>query len=166
MPSINSYVVYGTSGACRIDDICTRNIGMGDRQYYVLTPVFGDRSVFYVPTDNPAGVGMLRAVMSGDEARSFIRSMNTQPYEWEPDNRKRHDLYTQTFRACDPRELLQLIRALYHQKQERAKAGKKLGIADENAMSKALYVLHSELALALGLELDKVTDYIKEQIEK
>jgi hypothetical protein len=33
-------------------------------------------------------------------------------------------------------------------------------------MSKALYVLHSELALALGLELDKVTDYIKEQIEK
>lgn len=166
MPSVNSYVVYGTSGACRVSDICTRNIGMGDRQYYVLTPVFGEHSTFYVPTDNPAGIGMLRKTMTSEEVDRFIKSMSAEPFDWEPDNRKRHDLYTQTFRACDPRELLRLIRALYHQKQERAKAGKKLGIADENAMSKAQYVLHSEIALALGLELDQVVDYIKKQIEK
>lgn len=166
MPSVNSYVVYGTSGACKVSDICTRNIGLGDRQYYVLTPVFGDHSTFYVPTDNPAGALALREVMSDDEVRHFIGSMSAEPFEWEPDNRKRHDLYTQTFRACDPRELLRLIRALYHQKQERAKTGKKLGIADENAMSKAQYVLHSEIALVLGIELDQVADYIKSQLEK
>ncbi|MBQ8827769.1 MAG: CarD family transcriptional regulator, partial [Clostridia bacterium] len=52
MFSVGDTVIYDTQGVCKIAEITTMNVCNVNRSFYVLKPVFEDRSTLYVPTDN------------------------------------------------------------------------------------------------------------------
>ena len=53
MFSVNDYVVYGSEGVCRIEDIGRKDITGLDREkeYYTLVPVYKSGRI-YTPTDS------------------------------------------------------------------------------------------------------------------
>ena len=43
-------VLYVSEGVCKITDITEKKFGDDSIEYYILTPVFNNRSTFFVPT--------------------------------------------------------------------------------------------------------------------
>ena len=60
----------------------------------------------------------------------------------------------------DCTEWVRLIKCIYNRKIKRIESGKKITAVDEKYMRLAEEALYSELAIALGVEKDKVLDII------
>ena len=68
MYQAGDYIVYGTSGVCRVDEIKPSPFeGEEGRQYYTLTPVTGTETI-YIPVDSPV---FTRPVISKEKAASL-----------------------------------------------------------------------------------------------
>ena len=62
MYQAGDYIVYGTSGVCRVDEIKPSPFeGEEGRQYYTLTPVTGTETI-YIPVDSPVLLLLLFAI--------------------------------------------------------------------------------------------------------
>ena len=164
MLTVNSHVIYASVGACKITDIITRNFGAGNKQYYVLSPVFGNSSLFYVPTDNDAARSLMMPVLSRDQVEALINSMPSENPEWIADNRARNLTCSEILKSGDRTRLIRMIKAIYAKKTERSAAGKCLGTADEMALNKAENILYGEFALVLGIKPGEVVGYIEHRL--
>lgn len=72
MFSKNEYVVYGSTGVCKIIDIVTKKIGnTKERLYYLLKPEYETNSIIYVPIDNNSVV--MRKIITKDEIYELIK---------------------------------------------------------------------------------------------
>ena len=70
MFEVGEYVVYGTNGVCRIESIGTLNMGMGDKEYYTLTPVYEKKSKLFIPVDSRKVI--IRPVLTRQETDRLI----------------------------------------------------------------------------------------------
>ena len=52
MFTVGDAVVYGTQGVCRISEITEMTVAKVVRSYYVLVPVYSEKTTLYVPVDN------------------------------------------------------------------------------------------------------------------
>lgn len=160
MLEINTYVVYGDNGVCRIVDKRKEKFAGQFKEYYILKPAGSDASTFYVPTDNEELLSKMRTVMEKAEIIELIRSVAEDSFDWIEDNRIRSDSYKDIFDRGDSRELLLLLKSLHLHKQERQKDGKKLWTIDETAMKHAEKLVHEEFATALQIEEEEVVPFI------
>jgi len=165
--NINDVVIYGSTGVCRITDIGTPAFHGADksRRYYTLKPIFGD-GVIYCPVDNSKV--FIRPVIAREQAERIIDAIpeiTAQAYH----NRNAQlisEHYSEAINSHDCAELIELVMSIYHKKQNLAEQKRKLGQVDECFMKKAEELLYGELAVALGIERDKVQQYIALRIEK
>lgn len=151
MYKIDDLVVYGKNGICRIKDISKISMSNSDRLYYKLVPVYSREEIIYAPVDNSKIV--MRHVISKSKAREFIKEIPELDDELEMDERERERRYKETLSKCDLRQLVIMLRSIYHRKYDRIKLGKKITVADEKYLKLAEEQLYGELAYAL--ELDK-----------
>lgn len=168
MFSINDYVIYGTTGVCRITDIRKEVFsGHVKKEYYILQPVFSSNSTLYVPTENESGANKMRRILTRDEIHELIRNINEDDdVAWIMNDNMRHDRCTEIIKNGDRKELICLIKAMYQHKQEQIKFGKKFYIADEKLMKAAEKLLYNEFALVLNIEPEEVVPYITEHISE
>ena len=70
MYAVGDKIIYGGSGVCTVEEICTPNFSRAERgrQYYKLRPVYGTETI-YAPIDTAA---FMRPVMSRQEAEALI----------------------------------------------------------------------------------------------
>lgn len=53
MFSKNEYIIYGSTGVCKIIDIVKKKFGFNkEREYYILKPAYDTNSTIYAPIDN------------------------------------------------------------------------------------------------------------------
>ena len=52
MFQVNDHVMYGNQGICTVTDICRREINGENISYYVLQPVFDNKSTIFIPCKN------------------------------------------------------------------------------------------------------------------
>ena len=72
MYQAGDYIVYGTSGVCRVDEVKPSPFeDEADRQYYTLTPVTGTETI-YIPVDSPV---FMRPVISREQAETLVRDI-------------------------------------------------------------------------------------------
>ncbi|MGN0141383.1 MAG: CarD family transcriptional regulator [Roseburia sp.] len=165
MFEIGEYIVYGSKGVCRIDDITHLDISGADndRLYYVLTPIGDVNGKIYAPTDNQKVV--MRRVISQEEARQLIRELPGIELLWVPDEKQREGKYKEALRACDYHAWVSIVKTLYLRKKERTAQGKKITVLDEKYMRAAENELYSELSVALEIPKEQMEDYIREQLQ-
>lgn len=160
------FVVYGSSGVCRVVKVGPLESTAADpsRQYYTLQPVF-EPDVIYTPVDS--GVFM-RPAMTKEQAQDFIRQIPTMGEdlctERNPATLRIH--YEATLQSHECRELVRLIRGIRRKCRETEKKGRKMGQVDQRYRKKAECLLHGELAIALGIPLDQVERTIQEAVEQ
>ncbi len=157
-------IVYGGTGVCRVDGVTTPEFSTEkDKLYYVLSPLYQD-GVIYTPVDTKV---YMRPVISAEEAEKLIDSIpqiEAKAYY----NDRLHALaayYEEAIRSHDCRSLLELSMSLYLKKCDMESKKKKLGQIDARFMKRAEELLFGELSVALGIEKDRVADYIACRID-
>ncbi|NLN81626.1 MAG: CarD family transcriptional regulator [Clostridiales bacterium] len=165
MFSIDDYVVYGTTGVCKIADIRTDCFGCEEKEYYILQPVYTKNSTLYVPTDSQTVKRKMKPILSEDEINELIRAISDEKAEWIKEDSARREKFTGIIKNGDRKELLKLIKALHLHKKDRVESGRKLNNTDENFMKTAEKLIYDEFAFVLNIKPDDVLPYIMEQIK-
>ncbi|MBE7065015.1 MAG: CarD family transcriptional regulator [Ruminococcaceae bacterium] len=166
MFSVGDAVVYETQGVCKISEITSMTAGKVTREYYVLKPVYEDRSTVYVPVDNDAVVNSrMRFVFTVDEVNTIIKNVSDgNAMEWITDDAKRKEFCVNTLKKGDRAELMRLIGMLYSRQSELKEQKKHFHIADERYMKEAEKLINEEFAYVLGIDRKEVQNYIAKNI--
>lgn len=165
MPSIGSYVVYGSNGVCRIEDIRRETFTGKARDYYILSPADDKKTTIYVPTDEASLTAQMRPLLSRDELIALIReSYRDGVCEWINDPRARSEAFRHILQSGDRRDLFRMLRTIHERREAQSAQGRKLYAADENAFHQAEKLLHGEIAVILSIAPDKVQEFIQSQL--
>ncbi len=166
MFSVGEYIVYGTTGVCKVEEIGTLQMSCvsKDKLYYTMTPLGSQGSKVYVPVDSDKAV--MRPVTSKDDAKALVEEIPSIELLWVDDEKRREDIYKTAYRSCDCREWIKIIKTLYLRKMSRIAEGKKVTVVDGKYLHMAEERLYEELGLALGMDKDEVIEYITQSVEK
>ncbi len=159
--SIDTFVVYGKTGVCKIVERKLMDISKPPKEYYVLSPVADPRSAVYVPCDNEALVSKLRPLLTKEEIDDCLTQAGGMSLDWPEDKAERQLVFRELMGENNPVQLLRLIRCLYVKRQEKQTAGKRLSSADEALLQDAIRLLEEEFAFSLGVARNQVADYIR-----
>ena len=166
MFAVDDYIVYGNHGVCRVEKIGTVALAMVDKNkvYYTLRPVYKNDAVVYAPVENPKSV--IRPVLTKEDADKLIEEIPTLESVWIGNEKERELQYKAALRSCDCRELIRIIKTLYHRKMNRIKDGKKVTVVDERYFRQAEDQLYGELAFAMNMERSQVGEYLNTRISQ
>ena len=156
-------VVYGTEGLYQVQEIADMKFGGKSDRYYVLRR---GGSVTYVPVSNEKGVSKIRSVLTRDEVMDLLETMPLESDPWITNDRERQAAFKNILLYGEIRDIILLARKLKFKQDEQESRGKKLHIADERTFREAEKIISEELAYALGIEKDKVIDFLVSKLEK
>ncbi len=153
-----NFVVNANNGICEIQDIVTMNMSGIDKEYYLIVPIDEKTAKIYIPVDMASQ--RIRLAMTKDEALRFIKDIKDIDEAYIENEKEREKTYKEALASRDSKRLVGIIKTLYLRKQERTEAGKKNTAIDERYFKLAENHLHSELAFALGIDRNSVTELI------
>ena len=163
MFKVSDNIIYGTTGACVIDDIKTEKFKGEAKQYYVLRPIYDKNSVVYAPVGKCEE--KMRKILSAEQVYELINSIPNTDNLWIENEIERKEKFAVLIKNGDRKDLVALVKTLYLKREEQQKGGKKLHIADQRFMDDAEKLLYEEFAFVLDIELDQVVPFITQKIE-
>lgn len=160
MYQVGDYIAYNEEGVCRVEDIGALSIPSADpdKLYYFLRTVTGDGRIF-VPTDTPLP---MRPVLSREEALALIRRMPGISVEISRFSNKRmlEEHYRELMKPHTPEALVRIIKSAHEKRWQVGGKPKSLNATDEYYRKRAEAMLYPELAMALGIPVDRVEQFI------
>ena len=158
------YIVYGITGPCLITDVTRLSMPGcdGKRKYYVLRPVNSAKSTIYSPVDNDKVT--IRQIMTQEEAETLLSEIPDIQQIHVGNDKLREEQYKEIMKNSDLRECIGLIKALHCKRQVRIDQGRKFTTVDERYLREITEMLVSELALALGQEMEEVMAMLDKQL--
>ena len=160
MYQAGEFIVYGTSGVCRVEAVGKPPFDTEeDKLYYTLAPVSGTETI-YVPVDSSV---FTRPVISRAQAEQLIRTIPTIELDGFASHSMRmsSEHYQAVLQSHDCRELVQLIKTVSAKSR---RSGRRVSQVDQRYRKRAEDLLHGELAVALGIPLSEVQPYIAHTI--
>ncbi len=165
MYPIGSYVMYSSSGLCRVDDIREETFTGEVKTYYVLVPIGGAASSIFVPHDNEKLLSRIRLPLTKAAVLEYIHSIPSIVPQWIPENRNRQQYFQNALLEGNTGELLSIAKSLYERKQELAPKGKKNLMADEVVLKRAEKIVYGEFAHVLSITPDEVPGFIAGELQ-
>jgi len=164
MFQVNDYVIYNSTGVCKIIDIAKdKDINNHEIDYYVLEPAYENNNLtIKTPVLNQKA--LMRKILSKEAVLKLIAAIPSKETDWIEDNRARLENFKTALRTGESEEWVRLIKTLYLKRQERTDLGKKLWKVDEDIMKVAEKNLNEEIAIALNIEPDEVASLIQDYI--
>lgn len=166
MFQVNDTILYGPQGICNIIEITEKDFGGEKADYYVLQPVYVDRSTIFIPVHNETLVAKMRRILSKEEIYQLIVHMPEQKLIWIANDNERKSRYKEIIVGGNRTDLVALIKTLYFHQKELQANGKKLHAADDRFLKDAEKILYDEFALVLRIKPQQVVSFITEQIEQ
>lgn len=160
MYQAGEFIVYGTSGVCRVEAVGKPPFDTEeDKLYYTLAPVSGTETI-YVPVDSSV---FTRPVISRAQAEQLIQTIPTIELDGFASHSMRmsSEHYQAVLQSHDCRELVQLIKTVSAKSR---RSGRRVSQVDQRYRKRAEDLLHGELAVALGIPLSEVQPYIAHTI--
>ncbi len=165
MIEIGSTIIYGTN-ICKVTGIKPMTLGKVTRDYYVLAPVWDDKNLIYLPTDNEALAAKARKILSAEEINALIAVIPEEETDWIADDKDRVAKFKEIIDSGDREQIIRIIRMLFLRKKELEGKNRKLHAADEAILSRAEKVIYEEFALVLGIKKEEVVPYIASKLDK
>lgn len=159
---IDDTVMYGNCDICKIIDIRTEKFSDTEQLYYVLKPVYDERSTIYCPVDSD--LVKLRDLLSKDEVYELIALMPDTETEWIENDQERKLRFNDLLRNGDHKQLVKLLKTLYYNRETKLREGKKFYAVDERVMKEAEKIVHREIAHVLDISLEEVVPFITGQL--
>ena len=165
MLKLNEKVMYGTTGVCVVQSIEDKRIGKEIKKYYVLKPVSQSTSTVYIPADNHKLLEKVRKMLSVEEIKSILNSLNSEPDIWTDNDAERREKFSEIISSGDRKACLILLRTLHNRQNFLSGTGKRLHIADERALKEAQRLILDEFSVVLSISPNEVREYIKVELE-
>ena len=158
MFKVGDKIIYGECGVCTVDEIAPWESAPADKLYYRLSPYIGS-GTYFTPVDSNA---YMRHVMTREEAEALIDAIPGIEPAICTDNRFNHvdTFYRNLFKQHTCEALVSVVKGLKLRMAER----KTKSSRTELTLRRAKDILHGELSVALGIELDEVENYIMSRI--
>ena len=156
----NEYIIYGRTGVCLVEGIEQ----IDGKDYYCLHALHQHCHI-KAPVN---GITPIRAVISREQAEALIDmipSIIAKPMN-SSNIRELNEKYKSLVSSRDCRDLLTLTMSIYAKKQQLQTAKKKLSSTDEAYWKEGEGLLFGELAVALGIRLDDVQNYIRQRLNE
>ncbi|MCQ2517492.1 MAG: CarD family transcriptional regulator [Lachnospiraceae bacterium] len=159
------YVVYGGDGVFRVEEIGPLDISgiPATQMFYTLKPISGRDSTVFSPIENEGST--IRPVMSKEDAKKLIDSIEEIELLEIPDDKKREIVFKESLRKYDNFELIRIMKTLIRRRDEKLAAGKKVTALDEKYYHIAEERLYGELTVALNMERGDVVKVVGDRIE-
>ena len=165
MFSIGDTVMYGGTGVCVVEDITTIKLsGMEKpREYYVLRPMYQSGTI-HTPVDGTKIP--IRPVLTKTQAEELVDTIPevSAAICTEKNLSALRNYYQQQMSSFDCVDLIRMTKSIYAKKKDAESRQKKSGMTDEKSLRRAEDLLFGELAVALGISRDAVTDYISARL--
>lgn len=162
--TIGSYVLYGKTGVCRVQEKKCIAMGKETGEYYVLCPVSDGRSSVFVPCDNETLVDKMCPLMTREEIDALLSVADSERLEWIGDRTQRMAFYRTVLSGNDRRMLIRLICCLFRQKSLRQEQGKRLSSMDDATLQEGMRLIDEEFSMVLDIPHSQVMDYILERL--
>ena len=161
-------VVYGGSGVCEIDDIKdVRFYHERPQKYYILKPLFVNQAqVVYVPYNNEKLTAKIKPVITKKEALELIHNIDDNNVEWVEDRNARKELFNGLLSSGDRKDIIDLISTISARRKQLEGEGKSLNQQDEKILTDAQRRMDAEFAVALGLDVHQIPEFIQEEKAK
>lgn len=147
---MGDYVAHPGHGGCTVQAICNRVFGGEKRQYLVLVPETDPNTTILAPVENVGKIG-LRDIITAEKADQILDYLSDATVEWVDDHTKRRQAYEATLKDGNLLSIAKMIKEITVHGAEA-----KLSHSDQELLPKAQKRLYSEIALAKGLEFDRV----------
>lgn len=156
MYTVSEIIAYSSQGVCEITEICQREVAGKIMDYYVMKPVFDNRSTVFVPVDNDKLVSRIRRTMTADEASDLLEHINSGEIIWDDNDARRRELYQGILTEGIPSQLACLFRTLTLRKRTLEGCSRKLRSSDETCLRQAERLLTRECCYASGENADDI----------
>lgn len=162
MFSVGDYVIYGSEGVCKVDDIgvpCIAGLDSG-KTYYTLHSVYRS-GIIHTPTDTKI---TMRKVISKSDAEELIGNIGAIKSDLDvpKDAKQANIFYRDLVRSYECINLISVIKYVFIKQKIFAKMKKNLPAVDVKFSKMAEEMLYSEFAFVLG----KKPNEIKQDIAK
>lgn len=165
MFQIGDYVVYGVHGVCRVVGMEKQLVNRRRSLFMVLEPLAQTESRFYLPTEKPAAMAKLKAVISRDELIELLTSDLVHQGEWIQDENQRKQYYRELIGSGDRISLMKMVSSLYRYKESQLASGRKFHLSDDNFLRDAEKLLSSEIALVMEMTQEEARKYLRERLK-
>lgn len=165
MFKVGDQILYGSNGACTIEELTMMRFGRTRERYYILRPMFQKTAVIYVPAENADLIKLMRQMPSREEVDQMIADLQDAEPIWVDDAQERKTRYDGIMRSCDCFSRLRMIKTLFAHKKYRLADGKNLHVSDENFLREAKRLISDEFAYPLQLEPSEVGSYISSRVK-
>ena len=159
------YVACGSKGVCTVEAVTELSAPgtEGIREYYVLKPIYNCATTVYIPVD--AGKESMRGVLSATEAKKLIHGIG----KIAPISIANDKFLEQEYRGCMRTNLceewVRILKTTYQRKKLRQEMGRKVTAVDAKYCRIAEDSLFGELAVALGISKEEVTNYVQMEMK-
>ncbi|MDL2327651.1 CarD family transcriptional regulator [Ruminococcaceae bacterium OttesenSCG-928-A11] len=159
MFSVGDKVVYGNMGVCSVTDICVPDMPGAARECYVLVPHYVANSKVYAPVENNPVV--MRHLLTPDQAETLIDSLPQVPmFPLSGEKQAMYETFRGAIKSADCTLLARLIKTLHQKKQNTLEQKRVVPSAEKEFFDTAERMLYGEIAVAMGMALDEVPEYI------
>ena len=164
---VGEYVVYGSNGICRINDIKDMTLSpmIGERNYYVLEQINTKASTIYVTTDNVTLCAKMRYVLTEKEILDILHGVKENSISWIDDRKTRAQSFYNILHNGSHEELLLMIGCIYLKGKELSESSKRLSDSDASVLRSAEKIIKEEFAFSLNIEPEKVGEFIRKELE-
>lgn len=154
------YVFYESEGICLISDVLLAPLECmpKDQKYYLLRSIYGKNGQHYVPVDSDRIY--LRPILKQKEAEALVNEIPALEELRETDAKKLRAAYVELLQSHLPENWVRIIKTVRLRLHDAVAKGQKLSETERTFGENARRFLHSELALALGLDEADVEGYI------
>ena len=151
----------GTAG-----DVCASPFDKRDaRTYYVLKPLDGpSASVIYTPVDNERVP--MRALLTLEEAETFLRGLASVPCLPIPSEKGRRDAYRAAIVTGRPESYLAVIKAIGGRRTAFHGTQRRLPEFEIEYEGIARRYLYTELSIVLGRPFEEMEAYVTGRLEE
>ncbi|MCI1965816.1 MAG: hypothetical protein LKJ17_06760 [Oscillospiraceae bacterium] len=152
---------------CKVKDITSQALdGESQKQpFYVLQPLYENCTIF-VPAHSTKI--FMRPIISKEEAKELIDSIPTIQAEVFQSRslQKLTEHYKALLSTHNCSDLIRLCLSIYEKKDLEEQQKHKLGVLDEKYLKHAEELLFGELAAALDIPKDDMSEYLAEKVSK
>ena len=168
MYQVNDVVCYQNYGLCRIKEIKKISVmNQKPRPYYLMEKVYDqcDSTLIKIPVDT---ANFMRPVLTHDEAIALIKRLPDVEVELYKDVRDREQYYNQQIATWDIDEWAKVIKSIFEFKRLKSEQDKTRPInqLEIKYFEKAENLFNQELAYALNIEMNQVSDHINHILDQ
>ena len=127
-----------------------------------MTSVYGNGVTVFAPVGSSED--KMSTVLTRPEIDKLIDTIPACPIVWIENDNQRREAFNDILKTGSHREMIQLLKALYLNREEKLQSGRKFLAADEKVMKEVERRIYEEIAFVMDIKPAEVSCMIREKL--